>query len=141
MHKCASQLSSPIRCGSMSLLIESTSHSQLGGRGACSPDVELANPRRRRDISFDAYCTYLTLALRFSHNAIYYITNKSKKQYLFQTFLLIPQTNALRSRQVCRQAFLCPYRWCLRRGGSLSYRPTECQNRMRVFLLLLYLYA
>ena len=30
---------------------ESTSHSQLEGRGACSPDVELANPRRRRDIS------------------------------------------------------------------------------------------
>ena len=46
----------PLRCGSMSLLIESTSHSQLEGRGACSPDAELANPRRRRDISLDAYC-------------------------------------------------------------------------------------
>ena len=42
----------PLRCGSMSLLIESTSHSQLGGRGACSPDAELANPRQRRDISY-----------------------------------------------------------------------------------------
>ena len=31
---------------------ESTSHSQLGGRGACSPDAELANPRQRRDISY-----------------------------------------------------------------------------------------
>ena len=43
---------------------ESTSHSQLGGRGACSPDVELAYPRRRRDIFpwcilyiFDCYAT------------------------------------------------------------------------------------
>ena len=51
MHKCASQLWSLIRCGSMSLLIESTSHSQLGGRGACSPDEELANHRQRRYIS------------------------------------------------------------------------------------------
>ena len=51
MHTCASQLWSPIRRGSMSLLIESTSHSQLGGRGACSPDAELANHRRRRYIS------------------------------------------------------------------------------------------
>ena len=32
-------------------LVESTSHSQLGGRGACSPDAELANHRRRRYIS------------------------------------------------------------------------------------------
>ena len=31
---------------------ESTSHSQLEGRGACSPDAELANPRQRRDISY-----------------------------------------------------------------------------------------
>ena len=30
---------------------ESTSHSQLGGRGACSPDAELANSRQRRDNS------------------------------------------------------------------------------------------
>ena len=52
MQQRASYLWSPIRCGSMSLLIESTSHSQLEGRGACSPDVELANPRQRRDISY-----------------------------------------------------------------------------------------
>ena len=51
MHKCASQLWSLMRWGSMSLLIESTSHSQLGGRGACSPDEELANHRHRRYIS------------------------------------------------------------------------------------------
>ena len=50
-RQCASQLWSLIRWGSMSLLIESTSHSQLGGRGACSPDEESANHRRRRYIS------------------------------------------------------------------------------------------
>ena len=37
--------------GSTNLFVESTSHSQLGGRGACSPDEELANHRRRRYIS------------------------------------------------------------------------------------------
>ena len=31
--------------------VMTTSHSQLEGRGACSPDAELANPRRRRDNS------------------------------------------------------------------------------------------
>ena len=73
---------------------ESTSHSQLESRGACSPDAELANPRRRRDNS--PWCilyifnfefltdNYLSANIHgvaaFGYNAIHYITNTSKLQ-------------------------------------------------------------
>ena len=70
---------------------ESTSHSQLGGRGACSPDEELANSRRRRDISLDAYCNIFDLKtlhyvlLRCSKHSqivLYHIRNKIARLFL-----------------------------------------------------------
>ena len=86
MHKCASQLWSLMKWGSMSLLIESTSHSQLGGRGACSPDVELANPRHRRDIS--PWCIlYIFDSAVFEPQHWYYIIQTQKKQEIFKYFL------------------------------------------------------
>ena len=93
MQQRASYLWSPIRCGSGNLLSESTSHSQLGGRGACSPDAELANPRRRRYISpwcilyifiFDTSSQTCTAA--FSHDAIYYSMKTFKMQDFFEKY-------------------------------------------------------
>ena len=66
----------------MSLLIESTSHSQLGGRGACSPDVELANPRRARYLSM--MHTVHIYYLRFERKTV-------KHGFLYKSLFIISQ--------------------------------------------------